>query len=101
MTDEIYSREALVSIITALLKKYLAERAILFGSYARHEADFQSDIDLVVIGGDAFSPTDIFSMADDLHRATGKEVDVYELREINQDSDFFRTILREGVPIAA
>ena len=54
-----------------------------------------------MIGGDAFSPTDIFSMTDDLHRATGKEVDVYELREINQDSDFFRTILQEGVPIAA
>jgi len=101
MTEEIYSRESLISIITALLKKYHAERAILFGSYARREADDLSDIDLVVIGGDAFSPTDIFSMADDLHRATGKEVDVYELREINQNSDFYRTILREGVPIAA
>lgn len=101
MTEEIYSRESLISIITALLKKYHAERAILFGSYARREADDLSDIDLVVIGGDAFSPTDIFSMADDLHRATGKEMDVYELREINQNSDFYRTILREGVPIAA
>lgn len=100
MTEEIYSREALISIITTLLKKYHAERAILFGSYARHEADFLSDIDLVVIGGADFAPTDVFSM-DDLHRATGKDVDVYELREINQDSDFYRTILREGVPIAA
>ena len=77
------------------------ERAILFGSYARQEADVLSDIDLVVIGGAAFSPTDVFSMAEDLHRATGKAVDVYELCEIDQDSDFYRTILREGVPIAA
>ena len=101
MTEEIYSRESLVSIIAALLKKYHAESAILFGSYARHEANTLSDIDLVVIGGAAFEPTDVFCMAEDLHRATGKSVDVYELCEINQDSDFYRTILREGVQIAA
>ena len=101
MAGEIYSQAALVSIIASLLQKHHAERAILFGSYARREADTQSDIDLVVIGGAAFEPTDIFSMAEDLHRATGKTVDVYELCEINQDSDFYRTILREGVPIAA
>ena len=101
MAEKIYSRETLAAIIASLLKKYHAESAILFGSYARHEADALSDIDLVVIGGRSFEPTDIFSMAEDLHRATGKAVDVYELCEINQDSDFFRTILREGVPIAA
>ena len=101
MTEEIYSTESLVSIIAALLKKYRAESAILFGSYARREADPLSDIDLVVIGGAAFEPTDVFCMAEDLHRATGKAVDVYELCEINQDSDFYRTILREGVSIAA
>ena len=101
MAEKIYSREALIAVIASLLKKYNAESAILFGSYARHEADALSDIDLVVIGGDSFEPTNIFSMAEDLHRATGKAVDVYELCEINQDSDFYRTILREGVPIAA
>ncbi len=101
MTDVVYSRESLISIITALLQKYHAERAILFGSYARHEADSLSDIDLVVIGGINFEPTNVFCMAEDLHQATGKAVDVYELCEINQDSDFYRTILREGVAIAA
>ena len=96
MTEEIYSRESLISIIMTLLKKYHAESAILFGSYARREADTRSDIDLVVIGGADFEPTNVFCMAEDLHRATGKAVDVYELCEINQDSDFYRTILREG-----
>ena len=101
MTEKIYSRETLVSIVSDLLNKYHAERAILFGSYARYEASEQSDIDLVVIGGANFDPTSVFSMAEDLHRTTGKSVDVYELCEINQDSEFYRTILREGVPIAA
>lgn len=101
MKEEICTREALVSIISALLRKYRAESAILFGSYARREADSLSDIDLLVFGGADFEPTNVFSLADDLHRATGKAVDVYELREINQDSDFYRAILREGVQIAA
>ena len=101
MSDHIYSREELIAHITPILKKYRADSAILFGSYARREADTRSDIDLVVIGGADFEPANVFCMAEDLHRATGKAVDVYELCEINQDSDFYRTILREGVPIAA
>jgi len=99
--DEVFSRKKLIAIITALLKKYNAEKAILFGSYARHEADCDSDIDLIVIGGASFKATDIFSFAEDLHNVTGKEVDVYELREIDQHSEFYRTIIREGVAIAA
>lgn len=98
---DICSREELTSVILSLLRKYKAEKAILFGSYAREEADEASDIDLIVIGGNDFIPTDVFCIAEELHQALGKEVDVYELREIEQDSDFYRTILSEGVQIAA
>ena len=101
MKQNICSREELTSAIETLLRKYKAEKAILFGSYAREEADEESDIDLMVIGGSSFKPTDIFSLAEELYRSLGKDVDVYELCEIDQNSDFYRTILREGVPIAA
>ena len=101
MKQNICSREELISAIETLLRKYKAEKAILFGSYAREEADEESDIDLMVIGGSSFKPTDIFSLAEELYRSLGKDVDVYELCEIDQNSDFYRTILREGVPIAA
>lgn len=100
MKDRIYSREEIIAVITPILRKYKAEQAILFGSYARREADAQSDIDLLVIGGDAFDPTDVFCIADELHRATGKQVDVYEQREVNAGTDFFRSIFSEGVKIA-
>lgn len=100
MSEHIYSQEELFSIVSSLLTKYNAKLAILFGSYARQEADAKSDIDLVVDGGAAFNPTDIFALADDLHRATGKDVDVYEISEINVGTDFYDTILSEGVRIA-
>ena len=95
------SIEQITDTIRSLLVKYHAEAAILFGSYARMEADGISDIDVVIIGGASFEPTDVFSLAEDLHRMTQKKVDVYELREINQQSDFYHNILREGVRIAA
>jgi predicted nucleotidyltransferase len=100
MSEHVYSQAELVRIILPLLKKYHAARAILFGSYARNEATTLSDIDLVVVGGDAFDPTDVLCIADELHHATGKAVDVYELREINAGTEFYNTIMGEGVRIA-
>lgn len=100
MEERVYSREELTDIIIPILQKYKAEQAILFGSYARQEADARSDIDLLVIGGPHFDPTDVFCIAEDLHRATGKQVDVYELQEINAGTSFFHSIFAEGVKIA-
>ena len=97
----VISQNELFTYIISLIQKYKAQRAILFGSYGRNEADEQSDIDLLVIGGEAFHPTDIFALAEELHQLTGKAVDVYEEQEIDQTSEFYRTIMREGVPIAA
>ena len=96
----VYTIDELRAVIVELLRKYGAEHAILFGSYARQEADAASDIDLVVIGGTRFDPTNVFCIADDLHSLTGKQVDVYELREINEGTDFYDTIFSEGVRIA-
>lgn len=86
--------------IFPVLRKCRAEKAILFDSYARQEATSGSDIDLLVIGGDQFDPTDVFCIADELYRKLDKNVDVYELREINEGSEFYHTIFSEGVQIA-
>ena len=34
------------------------------------------------------------------YELTCKDVDAFELREINRESDFYRTVMREGVRIA-
>lgn len=93
----IYSIAALKCIILPILKKYNAEKAILFGSYARNQATSNSDIDLIVIGGDTFDPTDIFAIAEDLHEVSGKNVDVYEIDEINKASPLYHSIMKEGI----
>ena len=100
MISKVYSLNELTEMIAPLLGKYDAKNAILFGSYARNEATPDSDIDLLVIGGESFEPTDVFSIADELYEKAGKNVDVYEEREINRGSPFHRSIMNEGVRLA-
>ena len=49
--------------IRHLLVKYNAEYALLFGSYARVEETENSDVDVVVYGGDGFKKYKIFDYA--------------------------------------
>lgn len=94
------SRSEIDGLIKKLLCKYHAEYAILFGSYARGDADDDSDIDVIVVGGDGFHPTDIFAFGEDLRELSQKNADVFEIREIDKNTEFYNTILKEGVRIA-
>ena len=97
---EVLTRSELETAIRTLLKKYHAEYALLFGSYARGEATASSDIDLVVVGGVNFRARDIFSFGEELRQLTHKDVDVFELRELNVGTPFYETVMQEGVRIA-
>lgn len=83
-----------------IAKKYGIKKLSLFGSYARGEADEQSDLDFFVIGGENFKLTMIFAFAEDLREIFQKKVDVFEINEINQNSDFYKKIIREEVLVA-
>ena len=99
MTEKVYSLEELRGIILPIIHKYNAQSAILFGSYARDEADYESDIDVMIIGGESFVPSDVFCIADDLFKTARKPVDVYEKREIDDGSTFYQTIMDEGIEL--
>lgn len=86
--------------IRTLLKKYNAEYAILFGSYARGEETEDSDIDVIVVGGEGFRAVNILAFGEDLREMTRMNVDAFEIREVNKDSEFYSNVMREGVKIA-
>ena len=96
----VLSMEEITAMIQSLLQKYDAEYALLFGSYARGEATPDSDIDLVVVGGERFIPRNIFALAEDLRALSGREADVFELREVNCGTPLYETVMKEGVRIA-
>ena len=99
MNTRVYSVNELSDILSPIIRKYNASKAFLFGSYARNEADKDSDVDVMVVGGHQFDPTDIFCIADELYRALQKQVDVYEEREIDHSSPFYSSIIQEGIEI--
>ena len=88
------------SYIKLLLARYNAEYALLFGSYARGDADASSDLDVIVCGGRSFRARDIFAFGEDLREISGKDADVFELREVNPGTPFYESIMREGIKIA-
>lgn len=92
--------EAITALVRPLAKKYHVKEIYLFGSYARGEADAQSDLDFLVFGGDGFHLTEILALGEELREVLQKEVDIFEIREVNTDSDFYHTIMKEKVLVA-
>lgn len=96
----VYTIDQIREMLVPLLRRYGARHAALFGSYARGEATADSDLDVLIDGGPEFKLTDIFSIAEDLYEASGKQVDVYEVSELNPQSEFGRRALTERMALA-
>ena len=87
------------AVVKELLKRYHAEYALL-GSYARGDATPDSDIDIIIVGGKDFVPRNIFALAEDLREMTGRNADVFEMREVNTGTPFYESVMKEGIRIA-
>ena len=95
MEDKVLTLDMITEIVRPIAVKYRVDAVYLFGSYARGEATADSDLDFLVFGGDSFRKTMIFALAEDLREAFEKPVDVFEIHEVNEDSSFYDTIMRE------
>ena len=92
--------DSLAARVKPLLEKYHVKAIYLFGSYARGEAKEDSDMDFLVFGGDGFNLTSVLALGEELRELLPKEVDIFEICEINQDSEFYKTIMKEKVLVA-
>ena len=99
MKNQILSLEDIINAVKPLVQKYHISEVYLFGSYARGEADKDSDVDILVIGGEHFKLTNIFAFGEELRIALDKPIDAFEIHEVNTDSEFYRTIMEEKVKI--
>ncbi len=97
---KIYSIEEIKSIVAMVASKYEIESVFLFGSYARGEATEESDLDFLVIGKPGFRRTLIFAFAEELRDAFQKDVDVFEIHEVNIGTPFSDNVMRERLRIA-
>lgn len=100
MLDTIYTIDKIKDVVKPIANKYNVQSIYLFGSYARGDANENSDLDFLVFGGENFKLTNIFALAEDLRIAFKIQVDVFEISEINTDSDFYSTIMNERLSVA-
>lgn len=100
MNKTIFTTKDIVNLVKPIAEKYKVKEIYLFGSYARGEATESSDLDFLVFGGKNFKLTMIFSLAEELREILKKDVDVFEINEINQDSNFYHTIMKERLLVA-
>jgi len=96
----VLSLREIEDVLKILLRKYHAEYALLFGSYARGDATADSDVDVVIVGGKDFIPRDILALGEDLREMLHRDADVFEIREVNQGTPFYDSLMQEGVRIA-
>ena len=100
MQTSVFTMEQIAAAVKPLADKYRVKEIYLFGSYARGEADENSDLDFLVFGGEMFRRTMIFALAEELRKVLKKNVDVFEIAEINPNSNFYQTIMKEKVLVA-
>lgn len=91
----VYSIEQLRKIVLPIAERFGMKSVAVFGSYARGEADEESDIDLIMDHGDQ-RITRIFGVGGEVEEATGKKVDVYAWSEL-LPGPFQSAIRREAV----
>ena len=100
MRNAVLTIENIINMVKPIAEKYHVDQIYLFGSYARGEAGVDSDLDFLVYGGDNFKLTMIFALAEELREVLDKKVDVFEIHEINQESEFYNAIMKERLLVA-
>ena len=99
MSEKIYTIEELKDIVQATLKNFAVKKAILFGSYAKKLATSTSDIDIVIDSEGQLLNINFYGLLEELVQRLQKNVDLFEITEIQKGSRIYNDIQKEGVVV--
>ncbi len=97
MIEKVYTINELKLILSETLKKFAVKKAILFGSYAKNTSTSKSDIDLVIDSEGKLINIYFYGLLEELVQTLGKNIDLFEISEIQRDSEIYNNIQKEGV----
>lgn len=78
LSDKIYTLDEIKEIVYNVVKDKPVYEVILFGSYAKNNADEKSDLDFIIDSNDYYSSLKIFNIISDMELAFKKAIDLYE-----------------------
>ena len=88
MEGSVITLENITALVKPLTKKYHVKEIYLFGSYARGEADENSDLDFLVFGGDGFKLTSILTLGEELREVLKKKLIYLKLVRLTKIANF-------------
>ena len=93
----ILTLEQIKSICAEVFVSYQVEFCYLFGSYAKGRATEASDVDLLI----ATETTGLrfYELTESLRVALHKKVDLLDLKQLSNNEELLREVLKEGVRI--
>lgn len=97
MSEKIYTIEEIKNLIYEILENFSVKKAILFGSYAKNSPSSKSDIDLVIDSDGKLLNINFYGLLEDLVQKLEKNIDLFEISEIQKDSKIYKDIQNEGV----
>ena len=95
--DMDYSLPQLKDALFPLFLDYDIRKAVLFGSYGKGTATGKSDVDLLV--DSSLRGLRFIGFLDEVQRALGKDVDLFDVSQIQPASPIDQEIRRTGVTI--
>jgi predicted nucleotidyltransferase/DNA-binding XRE family transcriptional regulator len=83
--------------VISVLRDYPVEYAVLFGSYAKNEANEKSDVDLLISG--SVDGIEFFSLVEKLRQSLHKKVDLLRFQDLKENQTLLNEILATGMRI--
>ena len=99
MSSQIYSIEEISTMIKEILNSFSIKKAILFGSYAKNTPTSTSDIDIVIDSDGKLLNIYFYGLLEELVEKLQKNIDLFEISEIQKDSPIYNEIKKEGIVI--
>ena len=88
MSEKVYTIEEIKEMIYDILKKYGIEKAYIFGSYARGEANQQSDVDIMIKKGNLKTLLQLSALAYEIEQILKKQIDIVIEETYTKDTKY-------------
>ncbi len=99
MSKKVYTIEEIKAVLKKILYNTPVCQVILFGSYAKQNADSKSDLDFIIDSKGVLMGFSLLELIDKIEKTFNKDVDAFEKTEIIENSKIDNEIKRTGVVV--